>query len=121
MNFKTHNLRKTYAKIKSCLRCFRHSQLHSLDIIKNTNILQIPAACQALVWVLGIQTLISYRLTPKEPTVPSLRTYFVCSLEDVRETGLENKVFRREGLRNTVGKVSLRANIYLSLAPEPLK
>lgn len=72
-------------------------------------------------WVLGIQTLINCRPTPKELTVPSLRTYFVCSLEDVREIGLENKVFRKECPRSTVGQVYPRTPIYFFLAPELLK
>lgn len=44
-----------------------------------------------------------------------------CVLFGRWEMRLTNKVFRREGPRNTVGQVSLRAHVYLSLAPKPLK
>lgn len=62
----------------------------------------IPTACQALVWVSKTQTLMNYRPSPRKSTAPSLRPYFVCYLEDVRETGLEKSIFRRETPSNTL-------------------
>lgn len=98
-------------KLTPASGCFWHFQLHLLDIINCTNILQIPAGCQALVWVPGIQTLMNCRPATKELTVPCLRIYFVCSLEDVRETGLENKVFKRENPKSAVGQVLPRGHM----------